>query len=291
MRITVSVHFIRYIYTEEDFIKIQMGVNYSGGPSYAKIVNVSWDKCIHVQSALVFFHCLVLQSCPLDACVCIVYICVNVPVCVCVCMYTMHAMHVYACVFVCICMHLLALDCRMVLQLQKLWKFDTIRYSHFIYKVNAHKNGCIHHHPVLAPHPGWHVPLIKVQIHMYTQVEDWLHVTCSTKWRIEHSELSCINSICDIDHTLTVLHTTALFDNISVCMFTSGFISNRRRQHILPLYCNAYIEARSCTDRLCTVYDCMYVLYVLYNLCTHTIYDNIYYLCMCCLWPLLMISS
>ena len=53
MRIAVIVHFIRYIYTEEAFIKIQMGINCSGGQSYAEIVNASCDKCIHVQSVYV----------------------------------------------------------------------------------------------------------------------------------------------------------------------------------------------------------------------------------------------
>ena len=33
-------------------MKIQMGINYSGGPSYAEIVNASWEKYIHVQSVL-----------------------------------------------------------------------------------------------------------------------------------------------------------------------------------------------------------------------------------------------
>ena len=81
-----------------------MGINYSGGPSYAEIVNVSCDKCIHVQSALVFLHCLVLQSCPLDACVCIVYtrMCQRTCVCVCACTLCM-CMHVCLYAFVCIC--------------------------------------------------------------------------------------------------------------------------------------------------------------------------------------------
>ena len=36
-----------------------MGINYSGGPSYAEIVNASWEKCIHVQSVLcVFIACI-----------------------------------------------------------------------------------------------------------------------------------------------------------------------------------------------------------------------------------------
>ena len=63
--------------------------------------------------------------------------------CVHICIYVVHTVHT----------HLLVLSlCWMVLQLQKLYKFGTI--SHFIYKVNVHKNGCIQHHPVLTPHPA-----------------------------------------------------------------------------------------------------------------------------------------
>ena len=34
MRITVREHFIRYIYTEDAFIKIQMGIHCSGAQSF-----------------------------------------------------------------------------------------------------------------------------------------------------------------------------------------------------------------------------------------------------------------
>ena len=47
MRVTVSVHFIHYIYTEEGFIKIQMEINCSGGQRYADIVNVSCDTFVY----------------------------------------------------------------------------------------------------------------------------------------------------------------------------------------------------------------------------------------------------
>ena len=61
MRITVSVHFTCYIYTEEAFIKIQMGINYSGGPSYAEIVNVCVRSAYMYKVFCAFTACIYIH--------------------------------------------------------------------------------------------------------------------------------------------------------------------------------------------------------------------------------------
>ena len=102
---------------------------------------------------------------------------------------------------------------------------------------------------------------------VFVHVEDCLHVTCSTKWRIDHSEMSCINSVCDIDHTHTHTHTLSFRQQhyltllVYVCSHPASSVIDDDniyyllRMYILTVYCVLYVLYYLCTYVLLVVVD------------------------------------